>query len=109
MRPLGRFFQVSETLNVRKYFLDIEKIQRYPISFVIKSELGVDEIYEKFQSDAQSFYDISVVVKRYMDSIEEVINIPRLTEILNTQVQRGKVKEILDEIVIQSKLEFNYD
>ena len=44
-----------------------------------------------------------------MDSIEEVINIPRLTEILNTQVQRGKVKEILDEIVIQSKLEFNYD
>ena len=109
MRPLGRFFQVSETLNVRKYFLDIEKIQRYPISFVIKSELGVDEIYEKFQSDAQSFFDISVVVKRYMDSIEEVINIPRLTEILNTQVQRGKVKEILDEIVIQSKLEFNYD
>ena len=109
MRPLGRFFQVSETLNVRKYFLDIEKIQRYPISFVIESELGVDEIYEKFQSDAQSFYDISVVVKRYMDSIEEVINIPRLTEILNTQVQRGKVKEILDEIVIQSKLEFNYD
>lgn len=28
MRPLGRFFQVTETLNVNKYFLDIDKIER---------------------------------------------------------------------------------
>jgi len=37
MKPLGRFFQVTESLDVRKYFLDIDKIERYPISFVIKS------------------------------------------------------------------------
>ena len=109
MRPLGRFFQVSETLDVRKYFLDIEKIQRYPISFVIKSELEEDEILEKLRSDARSFYAISAIVQRYMESIEEVINIPKMTEILMAQVGRGKAKEILDEIVTQSKLEFNYD
>ena len=109
MRPLGRFFQVSETLNVKKYFLDIDKIQRYPISFVIKTELGEDEVYEKLRSDAQSLYGIKAIVKRYMESIEEVINIPKLAEILTEQVERGKVKEIMDEIVIQSKVEFNYD
>ena len=109
MRPLGRFFQVSETLNVKKYFLDIDKIQRYPISFVIKTELGEDEIYEKLRSDALSLYGIKAIVKRYMESIEEVINIPKLAEILTEQVERGKVKEIMDEIVIQSKVEFNYD
>ncbi|MDA8072343.1 MAG: restriction endonuclease [Actinomycetota bacterium] len=34
MRPLGRFYQVTETLDLRKYFLDIDKIQRFPITFL---------------------------------------------------------------------------
>ena len=38
MRPLGRFFQVTEAVSARKYFLDIDKIERYPLTFVIKSE-----------------------------------------------------------------------
>ena len=109
MRPLGRFFQVSETLNVKKYFLNIVKIQRYPVSFVIKTELGEDEIYEKLHSDARSLYGIKAIVKRYMESIEEIINIPKLAEILTEQIERGKVKEIMDEIVVQSKAEFHYD
>ena len=29
MKPLGRFFQVTETVDVKKYFLDIDKIQRF--------------------------------------------------------------------------------
>ena len=37
MKPLGRFFQVTETLDFKKYFLDIDKIQKYPITFVVKS------------------------------------------------------------------------
>lgn len=28
MKPLGRFFQVTETTDVKKYFLDIDKIER---------------------------------------------------------------------------------
>ena len=31
MKPLGRFFQVTETLDFKKYFLDIDKIERYPL------------------------------------------------------------------------------
>ena len=30
MKPLGRFFQVTETLDVKKYFLDIDKIGAFP-------------------------------------------------------------------------------
>jgi hypothetical protein len=44
MRPLGRFFQVTETTDVRKYFLDIDKVQKYPITFVVKSEASVAEL-----------------------------------------------------------------
>lgn len=53
MRPLGRFFQVTETLDVKKYFLDIDKIERYPISFVIKSEDSIDDIKEKLEKAAK--------------------------------------------------------
>ncbi len=38
MKPLGRFFQVTETLDLKKYFLDIDKIEKYPITFVVKTE-----------------------------------------------------------------------
>ncbi len=37
MRPLGRFFQVTETIDANKYFLDIDKIQRFPLAFVVKT------------------------------------------------------------------------
>jgi hypothetical protein len=37
MRPLGYFFQVTETLDIKKYFLDIDKLEHYPIRFVIKT------------------------------------------------------------------------
>ncbi len=32
MKPLGKFFQVTETLDFKKYFLDIDKIQKFPIT-----------------------------------------------------------------------------
>ncbi|MCS1410631.1 MAG: hypothetical protein M2R45_03826 [Verrucomicrobia subdivision 3 bacterium] len=47
MRPLGRFFQVTETTDVKKYFLDIDKVQRYPITFVVKSSEPADVLRDK--------------------------------------------------------------
>ncbi len=44
MKPLGRFFQVTETVDVKKYFLDIDKIEKYPITFVVKSSDATDAI-----------------------------------------------------------------
>lgn len=44
MEPLGRFFQVTETTDVRKYFLDIDKLERFPITFVAKSIETVEHL-----------------------------------------------------------------
>lgn len=78
MKPLGRFFQVTETLDFKKYFLDIEKIERYPLSFVVKSEESIDELLAKIKADALKTYVVQKVVDDYLSCIEEVINIPVL-------------------------------
>ena len=44
-----------------------------------------------------------------MDCIEEVINIESLKERFNQSKQQGKINDILEEIILQSKVEFNYD
>ena len=109
MRPLGRFFQVTETLDVRKYFLDIDKIEHYPVSFVIKSVESIDALRQKLREGAEKRYAVKAIVDRYMDSIEEVINFAVLQERFNQAVAQGYLRDILNEIVTQSKIEFNYE
>lgn len=91
MRPLGRFFQVTETLDVKKYFLDIDKIERYPISFVVKTTLSSDEILSRLEEGAREQYGVREVVRRYMNAIEDVFNIPRLLEMFDILVQHDRV------------------
>ncbi len=107
MRPLGRFFQVTETLDVKKYFLDIDKIQRYPITFVVKSEADTAEIKAMIRQGAEAQYAVNAIVERYMQSIEEVINIPILIDRLQTVINRQDLDQIIDEVVKHSKVEFN--
>lgn len=109
MKPLGRFFQVTETLDFKKYFLDIDKIQKYPITFVIKSTEPTEDLLKKIRDNASKTYSIKAIVDTYMDCIEEVINIPTLNDRFNDTVKQGYLSKILDEIVIQSKVEFNYE
>jgi hypothetical protein len=108
MKPLGKFFQVTETLDFKKYFLDIDKIQKYPITFVIKSDKEVEVLRKNIQDTANKTYSITAIVEKYMDCIEEVINIPILNIRFNEAVKKGYLNRMLDEIVIQSKVEFNY-
>lgn len=108
MRPLGRFFQVTETLDVNKYFLDIDKVQRYPITFVVKTEKSELEVREEMAQYAQRCYTIDVIVNKYMNSIEEIINIDRLKQCLLEIAKSGELSTVIDEIVIHSKVEFNF-
>lgn len=108
MRPLGRFFQVTETLDVKKYFLDIDKIERFPISFVIKSDDIVETLLSRLEDGAKRQYGIKSIVEKYMSCIEEVINIPLLLERFQIAKSQGYLRNILDEIVLQSKVEFNF-
>lgn len=66
MKPLGRFFQVTETLDVKKYFLDIDKIHRYPITFVVKSVETEGKIRKGIKTNAMRIYSVEAVVDRYM-------------------------------------------
>ena len=109
MKPLGRFFQVTETLDFKKYFLDIDKIQKYPITFVIKSTDENVKLLSKISENANKTYSIQAIVDKYMDCIEEVINIPTLRERFNQAVKQGYLRNILDEIIVQSKVEFNFE
>lgn len=109
MKPLGRFFQVTETLDVKKYFLDIDKVERYPISFVIKSSDTTEYLLSHLRKGAKKQYVIKAIVEKYMESIEEIINIPALMERFETAKSQGHLRDILTEIVEQSRLEFNVE
>jgi len=108
MKPLGRFFQVTETLDFKKYFLDIDKIQRYPITFVIKSNEDAKSIKEKIELNAKKAYSVSAIVDRYMECIEEIINIPNIIQCFNEVISKNYLGNILTEIIDQSKVEFNF-
>jgi hypothetical protein len=109
MKPLGRFFQVTETVDVGKYFLDIDKVQRYPITFVVKTNESSKEIIDKITLQAEEKYQIKAIVKKYIDSVEEVINIPMLMKIFEQVLKSGKGLNVIEEIVIQSRVEFNVE
>lgn len=109
MKPLGRFFQVTETIDAGKYFLDIDKVQRYPITFVVKTEQKVSDVLEKVERQANDRYKVKAIVKRYMESVEEVINIPELMSRLDVVLNNDRGKEIIEEIVLQSRVEFNVE
>jgi hypothetical protein len=109
MKPLGRFFQVTETVDVKKYFLDIDKIEKYPITFVVKSSEPVETLKSKIKKQAEDQYAIKAIVSRYMKCIEEIINVPILTDRLKTAVNQGRLENILAEIINQSKVEFSYE
>lgn len=109
MKPLGRFFQVTETTDVGKYFLDIDKVQRYPITFVVKTNESNEDILAQITHQAEMKYQIKSIVKKYMESIEEVLNIPMLVKIFEEVLDAGKGANVIEEIVLQSRVEFNVE
>jgi len=109
MKPLGRFFQVTETVDVNKYFLDIDKIEKYPITFVIKSSDSIAALKQKIKQQAEKQYSIKAIVSRYMDCIEEIINVPILLDRFQEAVVQKYLDNILAEIIKQSKVEFSYE
>ncbi len=43
-----------------------------------------------------------------MSCIEEIINVNDLMNIFNNINEKGKIQPVINEIIIQSKVEFNY-
>ena len=102
------FSAAAHAADVKKYFLDFDKIHRYPLTFVIKSTDSEETLLNNLKKNALKIYSIKSVVDRYMGCIEEIINIPKLHKCFISAYKQGYLKKILDEIILQSKIEFNY-
>lgn len=61
------------------------------------------------RENATRQYGIVAIVDRYMSAIDGIINIPKLTEYLNKIYTIGLLDNVFDEIIVMSKLEFNYE
>jgi hypothetical protein len=107
MKPIGRFFQVTETLDLNKYFLDIDKVQRFPITFVIKTEKSIQIIQKSIKKGAKQKFNDDLVVEKYMQAIEEIINLPLLRTYLDKVVSSKGASDLINEISKQARTEFN--
>ena len=99
---------MTETTDVSKYFLDIDKVLHYPITFVVKSELTLDELGAAIQGRAEELYPVKAIVNKYMASIEEIINIPQLSTMIKRLSDAGQLASVVDEILLHSRIEFNF-
>lgn len=109
MKPLGRIFQVTEVLDFKKYFLDIDKLLHYPITFVVKQNFTPEYAMEKIRQDAKTKYPDDRVLNAYMECFEEIITIPTLKNYLIKDIEKGHLPDIVNEIIQQCKVEYNID
>ena len=109
MRPIGRFFQVTEVNNYDKYLLDIDKVMHFPVTFVIKTrskkEKVLNELDEYINSRSSG---MRVIEERYRKAIEEIITINELQQWTDDLADMD-IDGIIRDIDIYYKLEMNMD
>ncbi|AFY43256.1 hypothetical protein [Nostoc sp. PCC 7107] len=106
LKPLGNFFQVTETLDFRKYFLDFEKVNHFPMSFVIKTDLTPQQVRDKIKKDALRLSSVEQV-EAYMKLFEEIYTLNELISILEEIKLSSQLVSKLKEIVVKCfKIEY---
>ena len=106
LKPLGRIFQVTETLDFRKYFLDFEKVNRYPISFVIKTEKKAESVMSDIRSGAEKSGEYEAKrLDQYMDLFEEVITLDGLRAIAK-EIPESALGRMREQLLVQFQLEY---
>jgi len=109
MRPLGRFFQVTEVGNYDKYFLDIEKVLHFPITFVIKTDKTKEVIKKEFDAYIQQRSGgMKTIIDKYNNAIEEIITINEL-KAWYKELNDESVKNIMQDIIQYYKVEMNFN
>ena len=109
MRPVGRFFQVTEVNNYDKYLLDMDKVMHFPITFVIKTCSPKSKILK----DLDDYIDerangMRVIKDRYKTAIEEIITINELQK-WTYDLGDQDVDGIIRDLDLYYKLEMNMD
>ena len=107
MRPLGRFFQVTEVNSYDKYLLDIDKVLHFPITFVVKTEATKETV----EASLKKYIDLkssgmAIIKNRYNEAIEEIITINELRSWLN-ELEEVSVNALLKDIDLYYRIEMN--
>lgn len=109
MRPVGRFFQVTEVNSYDKYLLDIDKVMHFPVTFVIKTTNSKSNVQTELQDYINKRSNGMVILRnRYEKAIEEIITINELKDWLD-ELSKKDIDEIIRNIDIYYKLEMNID
>ena len=109
MKPLGRFYQVTEVDNYNKYTLDMDKVMHFPITFVIKTVKYRDVIYNELMDYIEEKSGgMEIIKERYINSIEEIITINELKKWLNS-LKPADINELLKDIDLYYRMELNLD
>lgn len=104
MRPVGRFFQVTEVNNYDKYLLDIDKVMHFPISFVIKTKQSKQSVLDELNRYIeQRSSGMTVLEERYHKAIEEIITINEL-QMWTSELNNYDIDGIIRDIDIYYKL-----
>lgn len=107
MRPLGRFFQVTEVNHYDKYLLDIDKVLHFPITFVIKTRLPKERILQDFRDYIlKKSQGMKIIKERYYKAIEEIITINELIEWLDL-LDNNSINSLINDIDLYYRLELN--
>ena len=107
MRPLGRFFQVTEVNSYDKYLLDIDKVLHFPITFVIKTTLSRIDVLQDLQEYInKKSQGMKIIKDRYINAIEEIITINELIEWLDG-LDNNSTDLLIKDIDLYYRLELN--
>lgn len=109
MRPVGRFFQVTEVNNYDKYLLDIDKVMHFPITFVVKTLAEKKSVIEALHDYIiEKSGGMTVIENRYNDAIEDIITINELQK-WSMELNEDDVDTLIQDIDLYYKLEMNME
>lgn len=111
LKPSGKFFQVTETLDFKKYFLDFEKTLRTPFSFVIKTDLSKKEVIKKIKTDAIRNKTISLEkINIYINLFEDIYTNIDLKDIFNKTIKNDSniYQKFKSDLLLNFKIEYGF-
>lgn len=108
MRPIGRFFQVTEIDNYDKYLLDVDKVLHFPISFVIKTLKSKQLVEQEVEQYIETKSGGMVVKEQYKKAFEEIITINEMKDWL-LQLDEQSINLIISDIDFYYKMELNLE
>ena len=93
--------------NYDKYFLDIDKINRYPLTFVVKTDKTAAEVKKELMDyGTEKSGGMKVLESKYHKAVEDVITINELKQWMDNMSEE-EIKSTISEIDHYYKFEMN--